>query len=267
MPQDLNLECNEKIRINTDMLRDYNFFHFRDLVALPKMNDLIFRSRLFNTSWLSRKEALQRLQKFFLEGNQFSQTLSKKELSLERDYHILFDPKEQLDLILAEEADFLPQNQTHKAHEDYALLAELSRLQVRDALPEDGEAMFKAINLTLSRKLVKVSPTWLPCYLQMDDGTLVGPQFFAPTADAAESFAKIVDDALSQESPLTEKKTVGLYALGFLPPDPTLLTQKVIDEEFQMVEKIIITKRAREVRSEELNEPSWNPENITTDEL
>jgi hypothetical protein len=34
-----------------------------------------------------------------------------------------------------------------------------------------------------------------------------------------------------------------------------------------LVEKIITTKRAQMAPSEELNEPSWNPENTTTEEL
>jgi hypothetical protein len=267
MPQDLNLICNEDIRIDKGMLEDYSFFHFQELVAFPKMNDLIFRSRLFSTAWLSRKEILQKIQKFFFEGNRLGQSLNKKELSLERDYHILFDPKEQLDLLLAEEADFLPRNQTHRGHEDYALLAELARLQTREALPEEGEQLFKATNLALSRKTPKISSIWLSCQLMSEKGLYIGPQFYAPNVKSAEAFAGIVDAALAQETPLTDKKVVGLYALGFLPPDPTLMTKKAIDEEFLLVEKIITTKRAQMAPSEELNEPSWNPENTTTEEL
>jgi hypothetical protein len=259
--------------VSEEALRTQNFFHFINLVAFPKMNELIFRRRMFCTSWTWRKRALNHILKYLKDGRQFGNEANEIMLSLKRDHLILFGKSDELDQLMSDETNFLPQNQNHENHEKYALITHLSRLYQMDSLSDQEEKLLinsqKSIN-----KIKKVDSSWLSYQMNnpKDERETWGPEFLAPNEKSADEFINFVSKWTEDPTGVTNGQNVGLFALGYWPPDPMLMLQKNIDEESKLVIGILNAMETNDYinssdQTKQPNESSSNSENVTTDEL
>ncbi len=259
--------------VSEEALRTQNFFHFIDLVAFPKMNDLIFRRRMYCTSWTWRRKALINILKYLRGGGHFGNSTNEMILSLQRDYLILFGRSDKLDQLMVDETTFLPQNQNHKNHEKYALIAHLSKRYQTGSLSDREEILLINAQKVVD-KIKKVNSSWLSYQLssQEDERETWGPEFLAPNNKAADKFREFVCEWTNAKAGTTNKENVGLLALGYWPPDPMLMLQKNIDEESRLVIGILTALEANNCidpsdMTEQPNESSSNSENDSTDEL
>lgn len=236
--------CETKNEIEPQVLKTCNFFHFRDMIAIPRMNDLMFRRRLFNSSWHSRRQALLRIKAFLASGKQFNSTLTEAELSIQRDWVLLFGNREQLTSQLAAEAKFLPVNQHHKHHEKYAFISYLATTRIASDLGEavEDRDLLEAFN-HLARNTKEVTPTWAKFWLE-DDDTQIGPVFYASNEESADKFALEVASAKQEMN----VKHVGLQALGFLEKDSALNDPKNIEKEKLLVQEICVLLQSQKTR-------------------
>lgn len=244
-------------------LKTLNFYHFRDMIAIPGMNDLIFRRRLFESCWSSRKQALNNVKAFIASGKQFSSVLTDKDASSYRDYLLLFGSKRENQELYLDEARYLPQNQHHKHHELYAQIIRTIRSK-GGAAEEDQD--LSELYAHLERNTPVVTDKWVRYWLEdEEDGTACGPAFYAPTAAAANQFCEFVEN--SHRSKSITGKEVGLCAMGFV-VDPTLETEKCNEQQRQLYFEIkkIVTEMEEE-RAANLSEILGSAWNISEVEL
>lgn len=214
-------------------VKSLNFYHFRDLIAIPGMNDLIFRRRLFETCWTSRKQALHLIKGFLASGKQFSTELTAKEASVQRDHILLFGTKKENQDLYLDEARYLPQNQHHKHHEIYAQIVRMIRNLGPNASDEDPD--LSELYAHLDRNTPIVTEKWARYWLEDEDEVACGPSFYAPSSDAAQQFCNFVEKAHGSDT--ISGKEVGLCAMGFL-ADPYLSTQKCNEQQAQLYQEI-----------------------------
>lgn len=241
--------CDTNNQIDPQLLRTCNFFHFREMIAIPKMNDFIFRRRLFHTSWYSRRMALTRIKNFLEAGKQFNSTLTETDLSIQRDWVALFGNKSQLATQLAAEARYLPPNQHHKHHEKYAYITFLAQTRLAGDLGdavEDKE--LSEAYAYLERNTKEVSQSWGSYWLERADQKF-GPLFYAPSEDAADKFALEVAAALTEMS----AKHVGLLALGFIDRDESMFESKNVEKERGLVSEIFELIKRQNRQTEDID--------------
>lgn len=231
----LELKYNEEQKQVTALsLKRDGFFHF-DSIAIPRVSDFIFRSRMFNTVWKSRCDALERIAQFVSDGKLFNASLLDMDLSNQRDYTILFGTKEQIVQMHTDEARFLPQNQSRKYHEKYALLTQLMRSQStgEQASKEQITSLFNY----LDTEVPHVSTSWFKVWLEDTESDWKSSIFYTPSGCAGEKFCHRVNEASKRTDIL--KNDFELYALGFIESDPKLLSPKSIEQEKKYVHQIL----------------------------
>lgn len=247
--------------VDARSLKRDNFYHFHG-IAIPRMNDLLFRRRLFGTVWTSRKEALTRIRTYLSTGKSFSAALLENDLSIHRDYQLLFGSQEDLQRILQEEAAYLPPNQTHSHHEKYALIAQIlrSRQPSADLETTHEDTILQEALAHVERNTPKVSASWIPCWLvdDEDEKTKIGPKFLLGSMDHVAKFEDEINEAFEATEISTRQR--GLRAFGFLKPDPALFTPKNIEQEQKLVTEILEILQENEDKN--LNDGSWNTDKV-----
>lgn len=255
----------ERPKVDPKLLETSNFFHFRDSIAIPRMNDLIFRKRLFSTVWLSRKNALQGIKGFLAAGKQFNATMLEKDLSIQRDWVMLFGSKEQVRQLLADETRFLPPNQTHKYHEKYALIVQLAKTRMSSDFEDTAEDRILAQSYEEIENSRSVTAEWIPFCLEDDvTGKQHGPSFLAPSEKVADEFAAEVNAVILGEVKMG-RTHVGLCALGFLSPDSSISDPENVKLEKRIITDILtiqrdMTKKAldEDMRQLEETDSAWD---------
>lgn len=244
----LELKYNEEQKHVTPLsLQRDGFFHFRGMIAVPRVGDFAFRSRMFSTVWKSRSTALGAIAQFVSDGKLFNASLLDTDLSVQRDYTMLFGSKEQILQMHNDEARFLPQNQTHEFHEKYALLTHLMRNQ-----EEVNNTQITDLFELLDKGVPHVTSSWFKVWLEDTESDWKSPFFCVPNGAIGEKFCARVNEASKRTDIL--KDDFGLHALGFIDPDPKLLSPKALAEEKKFVQQILQITSPKPTRSEDTDD-------------
>lgn len=249
-------------RVDSRSLKRNAFYHLLG-VAIPRVNDLLFRRQLFATVWVSRKEALNRIHAFLEAGKRFDTAIVEADLSVLRDYALLFGTKERIVDLLKEESLYLPQNQTHRFHNQYALLAHLCRTRPPSAALEarSEDAAIVDLQTQLDKETPQVTDSWMECWVEVEEtGTKVGPRFAAPTDAAAAAFENDINATIENSD--VSKRVRGLYALGFVDPDPLLFAPKNIEWERKIVTEILTLQVPASRDDIDLNDSRWSVDSL-----
>lgn len=244
-------------RIDSKSLRGDSFYHFRG-IAVPRFNDFLFRRQMFATCWQARWDALSRILKAMKAG-QF-----QSDHNVYRDFLAIFGTKDEVKAVLQDETNYLPPNQTHSHHAKYATLVHLCR--TADPLVRQEDSELQEIQAQIDKDTPKVTDTWLllSLALESDEEASVGPKFVAPSPQAAAKFLAEVHEAMEQDGQ-PPKKFWGMYALGFVDPDPGLFDPANVEKERKILLDIQAFLQAEE-DSLNLNDSSQETKKLSADE-
>jgi hypothetical protein len=219
------------------------------------MNDLIFRRRLFNTVWRSRKKALGQMRSFLVSGKNFDFSMDAESSSLRRDFLLLFTVDSMVHTRLEEECRYLPQNQRPSNHERYALIVDMCRMKTWNPMVDTDSSLDGSSSNFLDRSIQEnmdaiyrntpmVEDNWF-VYSIMNGDKRLGRKFVAPSMELAEKFLSEVIKALEyqttgQDLPPT---LLGMRPLMFLDTDPDIFSDRSAKQEEELITDIFNTMK------------------------
>lgn len=245
--------------IQPSTLTSVNMLHHRD-IAVPKINDFIYRRRLLLYSESAQKRFIKDLStNLDMVGQQYNLELS----SLRRDCISFLGSKDDIIDRLTLECRYLPKDQDpslSQSYSQYVDLIELKRKMVNVKSNDDFEftttdvvidKLHELYTLIIDSNVPSVTDGWLKCRAFVNDKR-IGPVFFASSTENVSKFEEELHLLYTEPetTSINQNMISFMKATGFIEDKPKLLD----DHNKDLLHKILSDNRLSFLSGYQLSE-------------